>query len=262
LVFLPSLQPYSVFQFVHNRFHHQYTNLLTDDWVWRPLTLSEYRAATHARRWLYRFERGPCGFLLYYVLEIWARRLAFPFYRELGTVRSAFALDALLIWSFLVTEVAFLLSWGYEAAGIVGALRFVCFGVAIPLLVYNSLIGMFLYLQHTHPDIPWFAKREDWQFFRAQVSSSVHVDLPAPIDALFQKVLHHTAHHAMPQIPSYHLEEAQRRLEKRYAGQITTLRWSPRAYLSVTRQCKLYDDASNCWVDYNGKPTTGPLVQS
>ena len=41
---LPSLNMYRLWLFGHNKVHHGFTSLSSIDWIWRPLTVEEYRA--------------------------------------------------------------------------------------------------------------------------------------------------------------------------------------------------------------------------
>ena len=47
---LPSLNMYRLWSFGHNRIHHGFTSFSPLDWIWRPLTISEYRNLSKFRK--------------------------------------------------------------------------------------------------------------------------------------------------------------------------------------------------------------------
>ena len=109
--------------------------------------------------------------------------------------------------------------------------------------------------QHTHPQVPWFECREQWNFFFGQIEGTVHVRMPRPLEILFADVFDHNAHHADPKIPVYHLHRAQQQLALAYPRSVTIIHTSPRALGRTLRMCKLYDYRAHRWTDFEGLPT-------
>ena len=95
LAFLPSLTPYSLWDIGHNVIHHGYTNLKGVDFVWAPLTPTEYAALTPFARFKERIYRSGLGPGLYYMSEIWWKRLFFPNRAAMPTRRPIFIKDPL-----------------------------------------------------------------------------------------------------------------------------------------------------------------------
>jgi omega-6 fatty acid desaturase (delta-12 desaturase) len=80
--------------------HHGYTNLKGTDFVWAPLTAAEYAALTPRQRLMQRIYRSGWAPGLYYLVEIWWRRMYFPSRTYMGARRQAFLLDGLLVTAF------------------------------------------------------------------------------------------------------------------------------------------------------------------
>ena len=71
IAMLPSLNMYRLWMFGHNKVHHGFTSLSTIDWIWRPLTIDEYRSRSAWGRFVYRLERHPVTCGLHYLLRVW-----------------------------------------------------------------------------------------------------------------------------------------------------------------------------------------------
>ena len=50
IAMLPSLHALSLWQLVHNQTHHRWTNLSPDDYVWTPLSRSEFENMSRPRK--------------------------------------------------------------------------------------------------------------------------------------------------------------------------------------------------------------------
>ena len=48
-------------------------------------------------------------------------------------------------------------------------------GVVLPFLVFNYFIAFFIFLHHTHPDVPFFDQRPEWSNTIGQVYCSIVV---------------------------------------------------------------------------------------
>jgi hypothetical protein len=78
LVFLPSLTPFKLWELGHNMAHHGFTNLRGKDYVWAPFSPAEFAQLPRARQWLERCYRSGSGHWLYYLVELWWKKLYFP----------------------------------------------------------------------------------------------------------------------------------------------------------------------------------------
>src|SRR5262249_18333431 len=90
IAFLPSLTPYSLWEVGHNVVHHGYTNLKGFDFVWAPHTAQEFAALAPWRKALERVYRSGWAPGLYYLVEIWWKRMFFPSRSQMPTRRRLF----------------------------------------------------------------------------------------------------------------------------------------------------------------------------
>jgi omega-6 fatty acid desaturase (delta-12 desaturase) len=259
LVFLPSLTPYSLWEVGHNVVHHGYTNLKGFDFVWEPLTVAEYRALSPARQRLERVYRSGWAPWLYYLVEVWWRRLFFPNRGQMPTRRSVFLADSLLALGAAVVWVGGLVL----AAGATGqpAWWLVTVGFVLPFLVWNGMIGFVVYVHHTHESVAWYDDKARWAQAQPFVSTTVHLTFRSVFGTLLHHIMEHTAHHVDMGVPLYRLKPAQQLLEARLPGQIVVQPFSWRWYARTARACKLYDVERRCWLDFDGRPTTAPVAR-
>jgi omega-6 fatty acid desaturase (delta-12 desaturase) len=253
--FLPSLYPYSSWELGHNRTHHGWTNLRSRDYAWRPFDPQEYRTLPRRRRVIERAYRTVPGVALYNAVELWWTHMFWPRREERAQLDAwTSGLDRLLVAGYGLGLVA--LSIGQGASPI----RAVICAVLLPLVLFHWLSGFVIFQHHTHARVPWYATREEWSFFRAQVAGTVHIRFPRWIGLLFHNIMEHGAHHANPRIPMYALEQAQARLEQTYDDAVVQVRWSLRDFREQLRICRLYDYAEHRWCDFDGRPQTPPLL--
>jgi omega-6 fatty acid desaturase (delta-12 desaturase) len=126
----------------------------------------------------------------------------------------------------------------------------VSWGIIVPFIVWNWLMGFVTYQHHTHPEIPWFNDLEEWSASRAQLTCTAHMVFPAIVDLVLLRIMNHTAHHLDPTIPLYRLRWGQSSLGE-YAREY---RWSLSGCLESFRFCKLYDYDQHQWLDFHGRP--------
>jgi omega-6 fatty acid desaturase (delta-12 desaturase) len=254
LVFLPSLTPYSLWEVGHNVVHHGYTNLRGVDFVWEPRTLEEFRAMPRGRRMLERAYRSGWAPWLYYVVEIWWKRLLFPNRRQMPSRRPEFRRDSAVVCAFAALWIGGLVLaarlTGQSAAGLVLA------GFALPWLAWNALIGFIVYVHHTHTGVAWFQDKPSWAASMPFVSTTVHLTFRSPAGGLLHHITEHTAHHVDMGIPLYRLRAAQKVLETLLNRHIVVQPFSWRWYAETARCCKLYDFEAHRWTDFEGRPTT------
>jgi omega-6 fatty acid desaturase (delta-12 desaturase) len=264
LVFLPSLTPYSLWDTGHNVVHHGYTNLRGVDFVWQPHSLDEYRAMPRVRRWLERAYRSGWAPWLYYLVEIWWRRMFFPSRREMPSRRRIFLLDCLLVSGFALLWIAGLV-FAASATG-QSPLWTVLFGFVVPFVFWNGMIGFVVYVHHTHPSIVWHEDKAQWSHSQPFVSTTVHMTfrrwMGIDVGAALHHIMEHTAHHVDMGIPLYRLRAAQAVLEQKLPGRIVVQAFSWRWYFDTASRCKLYDFAAKCWTDFSGRPTSAPTAMA
>jgi omega-6 fatty acid desaturase (delta-12 desaturase) len=117
-------------------------------------------------------------------------------------------------------------------------------------------MGFITYQHHTHPNVAWFDKQEEWASAPRQLNSTVHIVFPAVINALFLYIMEHSAHHVNPIIPLYRLRGCQAAL----AAAVRHYVWSPKQCLDTFARCKLYDYENHQWQDFDGVPTSAPSL--
>ena len=198
---LPSLHMYRLWAFGHNKVHHGFTSLSSVDWTWRPLSPAQYHSASRARRVVYRLERHPLTCPVHYLLRVWwpgmitfrpdprAKRM-----RGFRKSQIGMALFVVLLSIFAYRD----------AGGWLGVVMV----VVVPFLVFTYLISLFVYLQHTHPKVPFFGSRREWNATVGQVRCSTVVRCSRLSEWLTHSILVHTPHHVDTRIPYYNLGAA------------------------------------------------------
>jgi omega-6 fatty acid desaturase (delta-12 desaturase) len=258
LVFLPSLTPYSLWEVGHNVVHHGYTNLKGFDFVWEPLTLSAYRALPRWRRALERVYRSGWGPWLYYVVEVWWRRMLFPSRRQMPTRRAIFTADGVLVCAFAAVWLAGL-TFAAQVTG-QSLLWLIVVAFVLPLLFWNAMIGFVVYVHHTHVGVAWYEDKRTWAAAQPFVSTTVHLTFRSMMGRWLHHIMEHTAHHVDMSVPLYRLKQAQTLLEGKLPGRIVVQPFSWRWYADTARRCKLYDFEARCWTDFSGRPTSTALT--
>ena len=253
IAFLPSLTPYSLWDMGHNVVHHGFTNLKGVDFVWAPLTQTEYTALSPARRFLERVYRSGWAPGVYYMVEIWWHRMVGRD-KSSNAERPVFARDCALIGGFALAWIAAVvgaaLATGQSVLLLLGA------AFVVPVLFWFAMIGFVVYVHHTHVKVSWHDDRAAWQRAQPFVSTTVHPTFPMQIGALMHHIMEHTAHHVDMSIPLYKLKAAQARIEELLPSRIVVQRFSWRWYFSTAKSCKLYDFTRKCWTDFQGRATS------
>ena len=225
------------------------------------LLAAEFARLPWMRRRLEHVYRSGVGQGVYYMIEMWWKKLFFPSTQArrppapqlyLGQPagrrpsapldrrpgRSGALYSGRSIWSLLV------------------------FGFAVPFFVWNCLMGFVIYVQHTHPRVAWYERRDEWSANAGYATTTVHVKLMRPLDGLIHYILEHGAHHVNMGIPLYRLKEAQARLSATLDERLNSEVFSWRYYWNTVRRCKLYDFAQHVWMDFDGRVTSAPAVVS
>ena len=267
LAFLPSLHTYCLWQYGHNHVHHLFTNRRGYDYVWEPLSLTEFQSLSWFAQLRYRFFRTFVGHFFYYGYEVWWKRRFIPRRQSVDRMRARYWVDFLLVVGWLVT-LSFVVvvarsRWnGASLTGVSAICEPILLGVALPFVVSSMLSSFSEFLHHTHPSVHWFDEPPHGDWTERQIQTSVHCQFPLFMDRSMHWIMDHTAHHIQPSIPSYHLLEAQKKVETEQKGEVITYPWSLRAMREILRTCKLYDTAAGCWTDYSGNPTSESRFRS
>jgi omega-6 fatty acid desaturase (delta-12 desaturase) len=260
IAFLPSLTAYSLWDVGHNVVHHGFTNLKGVDFVWAPLTQAEYAALSPVGKLLQRIYRSGWGPGLYYMVEIWWKKMVFPAQSQMGnTHRAIFTLDCLLVTGFVAGWIGALVAAALATAQPVWLLLLLGFGV--PVFVWFNMMGFVIYGHHTHVKVSWHDDRATWMRAQPFVSTTVHLTFPFQIGSMLHHIMEHTAHHVDMSIPLYKLKAAQAKLEELLPQRIVVQPFSWRWYFDTARACKLYDFTRNGWTDFQGRITSPPRVQ-
>jgi omega-6 fatty acid desaturase (delta-12 desaturase) len=259
--FLPCVHSASLWTAIHNRMHHRRTNLKGVDTVWTPMNKADYDAAHPLRRALERLYRSAWGPLIYYYIEFWIHRMLLPLAPEVRGQWKRHLPDSI----FAVSGFALTLGVIVCAAGVFTPERplwlVLLLAWVIPYAVWSYLMAFTIYLNHTHPDIPWFGSEQEWRTWRGKCRETAHVRLPVNAVPLYTKVMNHPAHHADTTVPVYVLPEAQARIRDVLPTSVEYM-LTPRAYMDIVQRCKLFDYENHRWTDFDGTPTTPRLLPS
>lgn len=258
IAFLPSLTPFSLWDVGHNLAHHGFTNLKGRDYVWTPYSPHEFARLPWIRRLLEHVYRSGVGQGIYYMIEMWWKKLYFPSRKHVGHRRRSYLWDCVLVTGFGTAWIGGLIAWSVYSGRSIGWL--LVFGFAIPFFVWNCLMGFVIYVQHTHPRVAWYDRRDEWSANAGYATTTVHVKLMRPLDGLIHYILEHGAHHVNMGIPLYRLKEAQARLSATLDERLKSEVFTWRYYWNTVRRCKLYDFAQHVWMDFDGRVTSAPAV--
>jgi omega-6 fatty acid desaturase (delta-12 desaturase) len=167
--------------------------------------------------------------------------------------RPSYLYDRLLVWSFMLAQVAAIARVSHSPL-----IALTC-GIAVPWLVFGWLIGFVIYFNHTHPEVPWFSDATEWSSFEGAIGGTTRLAFPRWAGWFASNIMNHVAHHVDPRIPLARLGEAQARIEQLLPGDVCVEEWSVERLRTILRSCKLYDYDAQCWLDYAGRPTTRAL---
>lgn len=255
LAFIPPAHSISLWDVVHNRTHHGRTNLKGVDYVWAPMSKAEYDAASPLRRVVERVYRGPAGPVVYYYPQFWLTRLLLPLASDSRADWRRHLPDSILVLAALGSTIALVLALGHWLAPDRPTWLTFTVGWVLPFAVWNYLMAFSIYIQHTHPRVPWFDDEAEWSFYNGNIRGTTHVEFPK-FCLLLSDVHAHAAHHALPSIPIYKLPEAGDKLSNRFGRDIVRYRLTPAAYWHIYTACKLYDFRNHVWTDFDGTPTS------
>lgn len=248
--FLPSFHNFRLWELGHNMTHHAYTNYSVKDYVYSPLSPSEFLQLSFFQKKKYQFYRTMGGHLFYYLIEIWFKKMIFP-HKGIPGIKhcknqSLYSLPLLLYLIFIFSLTAYL-------SKVIGQNIILCwlFTIVIPFLIFNWLMGFVIYQHHTCKLTRWFRNMEEWCYWEVQVGHSTHIKFPGYINFFLHNIMEHTAHHSNMSIPLYNLSKAQNEIEKRFDDRVKVVFWNWKFYWDSIRCCKLYDYENHRWLKIN-----------
>ena len=254
LAFLPSYHNYSLWLIVHNKSHHQSTNL-RDKNSWTPLSKDEYEKLPGWRKKVERFYRSPLGISFYYIVERWWKNKFIPYKNIVGRKKLSCWTDFLFAATYMIVYLFILIQAG-KVLTHTGSLEMLALGFFIPLVISSFMIGFTVFQQHTHESIPWFISRNERDDIVKIEGITMHVKFPHWYNVISHNTMAHTVHHVDPRIPLYNLAKAQEVLSKLPGDGLTTINFSIKGFLSTMKKCKLYDYGNHLWLDFDGIPSS------
>jgi omega-6 fatty acid desaturase (delta-12 desaturase) len=253
---LAPYHPYSLWILFHNWRHHTFTNLRERDYIWIPLSKGEYDRLPRHRQLIERLYRTNLGVGAYYLCAIWFGTMIWPRRANAGRIKAIHVWDSLAVLAFFAGQIT-VLSIGAESIGAFTLRVLLC--IVVPFALFCWMVGFVSFLNHTHPDVPWFSRREEWSFYTGQVNCTVHMGVPKWMIFFLTDIGLHGAHHIDPRIPIWGLDRAEPRLVAAAHHDMIVERWSWRRHRDILRRCKLYDYDTHRWLDFAGRPT-GPAL--
>lgn len=243
IAMLPSLNIYRMWAFGHNKVHHGFASFSPIDWIWRPLTCSEYQSLSTFQRLLYRIERCFFTCAFHYLRRIWWEQMVCfnpgkekeqcQYYRHGKLV--------VLFYALMMSILAYVFS-----GGIIGIFA----AVILPFIVFNYFIAIIVYLHHTHPDIPFFDLKNEWSHSVGALYCSTIIHCSKISRVLLHNIMIHIPHHLDPRIPFYHLPQAHKALKAKYGEYFHEYQFKLRYVLSIFKKCKLYDFENKMWMTF------------
>jgi omega-6 fatty acid desaturase (delta-12 desaturase) len=248
LSMLPSWHVYEGWRLGHNRVHHHYTVRQDFDFVWHPYTAQQYRDMNGFQRARHRFEWSWAGAGIYYLREIWWKRMAVgePPKRWAKKIRR----DRFIVLGFIVASSLALVAYGLGSGlSILGTVWLVARVVVLPFVAFCYVIGSLVHVHHIQPDIRWW-KRREWTKWHGQMEGTTVLRVNPVFNFFVHWIMVHVAHHVDVRIPMYNLEMATAAMQDAFPGVIHDEPLRYRDFMANTRHCKLYDFDEGHWVSY------------
>jgi omega-6 fatty acid desaturase (delta-12 desaturase) len=257
-LFVPCMHNYRLWVWDHHEVHHPETNGEHFD-SYTPYSKQEFERLPWHRQWFERAirSRSFIGFGLHYLFQRMPSVRIFPHAAVPVRHRTSAWRHFAVLLSYHLIFIACLLA--APAFAPVSTAEALLLGYAIPMFMFACLTGGSLYLMHTHPAVPWFKGKLDPLGADASHLCATHLSLPKTVSRLVHNVFAHSAHHAHPGVPSYHLLEAQATLDRLLGERAVVEPLQLHSLLRTLKACKLYDFEKHQWLDFSGVPTTVPL---
>lgn len=257
IAMLPSWHVYEGWRLGHNRVHHHYTVRQDFDFVWHPYTAQQFRDMNGFQRARHRFEWSWAGAGIYYLREIWWKRMAVG--EAPKRWRQKIRRDRFVVLGFIVAATAALTAYGLTAGGlsILGIVWLVARVVVLPFVAFCYVIGSLVHVHHIQPDIRWW-KRREWTKWHGQMEGTTVLRVNPVFNFFVHWIMVHVPHHVDVRIPMYNLELATDAIEEAFPGVIHDEPLRYRDFVSNTRHCKLYDFDAGHWLSYD-EALAGPV---
>jgi len=259
VLFTPFFYNYRLWAYEHHMLHHPHPNNARPD-AYTPLSKREYDALPRWRRALERFYRAPnlVGWGVYYLLQRhWSTKI-FPRAWLPDRLQRAAWLNTALLGAYGVAFLTLLAAAPRYAVGL-DSVSAVLLGLVVPFFVFEIHDGFALYVQHTDPSVPWFARAVDRNGEGRTELLSVHLVVPRVMGWFYHDTFSHPVHHLHPKIPCYRVYRAQCHLDRLLGDAAVAKTMSVRWLRDTMRCCKLYDWDRHQWLGFDGFPTTEPL---
>ena len=249
IAMLPSWHVFEGWRLGHNRVHHHYTVRQDFDFVWHPYTADQYRDMNRFQRARHRFEWSWAGAGIYYLREIWWKRMASgkPPKRWAEKIRR----DRFVVLSFIVAFSGALALYGWSASlGVPGTVWLIARVVVLPFVAFCYVIGSLVHVHHIQPGIRWW-KRREWTKWHGQMEGTTVLRVNPVFNFFVHWIMVHVPHHVDVRIPMYNLEMATDAIESAFPGVIHDEPLRYRDFMANTRHCKLYDFDAGHWLSYD-----------
>ncbi|WP_454781120.1 fatty acid desaturase [Legionella sp. WA2022007384] len=243
IAMLPSLNIYRMWSYGHNKVHHGFASFSPIDWIWRPLTCTEYQSLSIFQRVLYRIERCFFTCAFHYLRRIWWEQML-CFNPGKDKQQSRYYRNGKLIvlfYGLMMSILAYVFT-----GGIVG----IAIAVILPFIIFNYFIAIIIYLHHTHPDVPFFDLKTEWSHSVGALYCSTVIHSSKISRVLLHNIMIHIPHHLDPRIPFYNLPKAHKALKAKYGEYFHEYHFKLRYVLNIFKKCKLYDFEKKLWMSF------------
>jgi omega-6 fatty acid desaturase (delta-12 desaturase) len=256
---VPCIHNYRLWIWDHHEIHHARTNGEHFD-SYIPYSKEEFDRLPKRKQIFERVIRAPnvVGFGIHYLFQRMPRVRIYPTKAVPVRHQKGAWLDFGLLVAYHTLFLVMLSSAPRFAA--ITAMSAIVLGFALPLFIFATVTGASLYLMHTHRAIPWFKEAHHRKGDLAATYCATNLTLPGAVSKLVHHVFAHSVHHAHPGIPCYLVPQAQERLNELLGEHAVSEPMSLRRAIETLRACKLYDFEKHQWLDFDGRPTTGPLA--
>jgi omega-6 fatty acid desaturase (delta-12 desaturase) len=245
---LPSWHVYEGWVLGHNRVHHAFTVREGYDFVWQPATPESWAKTGPWRRLVHRFEWSWMGAGLYYLHEVWMKKMIIG--APPARWRSATRRDRFIVLGFVTAMVGLFAGIAMaQGRGLWGITWLVLATVVIPFLTFNYVIGSFVHVHHVDPELRWYRK-DEWDKFRAQMQGTTVLRAPKWLNFFIHWIMVHVPHHVDMRIPMYRLEAATTAIKEAFPGVIIDRKLRFRDFVRNSRACKIYDYDQGRWLRY------------
>ncbi len=243
IAMLPSLNVYRLWSFGHNKVHHGFASFSPIDWIWRPLTVSEYQSLSKIQQALYRVERCFFTSAFHYLRRVWWQQMLRFNPGKNNKEKSYYQQGKMftVLYALLLSIVSY-----FFADGVSGILL----AVIVPFIIFNYFIAIIIYLHHTHPSMPFFNLKNEWSHSVSALFCSTIIHCSKLSRLLLHNIMIHIPHHLDPRIPFYNLPYAHNALKEKYGFYFHEYRFKLHEVLSIFKQCKLYDFENKLWMTF------------